>query len=180
MKNRIVLTIPCVAAILLLSCEELESRKMVDDTKVAGKQVAQIPESTPARLSIYKLNEAIQLGDYFVTVTRFNDNVPPPDDITLPKEGNKFVSIEVLYENRVGSRQLEYYPFDWQLVDGEGYHYEADFNVAKQPVLQSGTLKTGQKSRGWITFQTVKSAGNFKLQFEPSGLYNSSAEIRLK
>jgi hypothetical protein len=180
MKTLITLVFSAIATLFISSCGDAEGRT-IKETKVdiANTPAVKNEVEAPAK-PIFKLNEAIELGDYVVTVTKYHDNTPAPDELSKPEEGNKFITVEVLYENKKGTRQLEYNPFDWKLVDNDGYYYEVDFNIAKQPVLQSGALSIGQKSRGWITYQAAKTAGNFKLLFEPSGLHNSNVEIKLK
>jgi len=175
MKNQI--AILAIATILLSSCGESGAKKVEKSEENANETTT--PKTGPGKDLVFKLNETIQLGDYVITVTKIIDNAASPDEFSTPDKGNKFVAIEVLYENRTNDQQLNYNPFDWKLIDSDGYHYEMDMNSVKEPSLHDGTLNPGQKSRGWITFQTTKGAKNFKGQFQPDWLSNENVEVQL-
>jgi len=43
----------------------------------------------------------------------------PGNEFITPKSGDRFVAVQVLYEN-VGSDPYAYNPFDWKLTDSSG------------------------------------------------------------
>lgn len=165
-----------IAAVVstLASCGSNEAKKIGTAGETAS---AEAPKSES---HVFKVNDVIQLGDYVITITKFIDNAPSPDEFTKPEEGKKFVAAEVLYENTTGDKQLDYNPFDWKLIDGDSYSYEIDImNSAKEPSLHAGTLNTGQKARGWVNFQIPKEARELKLQFTPNWLSNENVVVQL-
>jgi hypothetical protein len=161
--------------VTLASCGGAEGTKI--DT--AGEKVAEAAETKSREDLSFKINDVIKLGDYVVTVTKFVNNAPAPDEFSTPESGKKFVTVEVLYENRTSDKQLSYNPFDWKLIDSDGYNYDLDINSPKEPTLQSGTINPGQKARGWVNFQTPKEAKDFKLQFIPNWLSDDNVEVQL-
>lgn len=166
-----------IAALIVTisSCGGAEGTKI--DT--AGEKVASTEKSKSREDLSFKINDVIKLGDYVITVTKFIDNAPAPDEFSKPEKGKKFVSVEVLYENRTGDEQLNYNPFDWKLFDSDSYSYDMDINSPKEPTLQAGTINPGQKARGWVNFQTPLESRKFKLQFTPNWLSDDNVEVVL-
>lgn len=68
-----------------------------------------------------------------------------------PNDGNKFVAIDVLYEN-LSDKQGTYDPANFELKDKEDYLYKRKYN-GKEPVMEFNTLPAGQKARGFITYE---------------------------
>jgi hypothetical protein len=153
-----------------------------DGTKIetTGEKVAGSSEtSSESKTQSFKLNDVIKLDDYVVTVTKIVDNAPH-EEYLGPEPGKKFVSVEVLYENRTSDKTLDYSTIDWKLSDGDSYNYDADAISGKTPTLDAmGTINPGQKVRGWVNFQTPKAAKGFKIQFQPNWLSNANVIVDL-
>jgi hypothetical protein len=94
-------------------------------------------------------------GGWYLTVNEPVDYVSG-NRFEQPKENNKFVFTEVLYENttnETGSFSIS----NLQLKDGDDHIYSYVYS-GKDPKLESGDLEAGGKARGFITFEILKSS----------------------
>ncbi len=178
MKKELTILTILMITILFSSCGGADGT-LIDKTAQKINAPTTDNQAKARKDLLFKLNETIQIGHYVITVTKFIDNVSAPDEFSTPDKGKKFTAIEVLYENRTNNKQLNYNPFEWKLIDSDGYNYEMDMNSVKEPNLHDGTLNPGQKARGWITFQSSKNSKNFKVQFQPSWVSNENVEVQL-
>lgn len=136
-------------------------------------------EESKIEAQVFKLGETIRLGDYVVSVSKMEDPYKAQNQYTQPDSGNRFVAVEVVYENGTTDKSLDYNPFDWKLFDSEGYGFESSFMADKEPRLSSGTLNPSGKVRGWLTFEVPQESKDFKLQFTPNFWDNDNVEILL-
>lgn len=181
MKTSLTLLTLTITTSVLVACNGAEGTKVEQTGEKVSKSNGEKSDDNGKKGLSFKINEAVKLGDYVITVTKFVDNVPAPDEFSAPQSGKKFVAIEVLYENRTNDKQIDAGPADWKLIDGDSYSYDADImEEAKTPGLSFGTVNPGQKSKGWITFQATKEAKNFKVQFIPDVFENENVEIVLE
>lgn len=174
MKNLIIPFTAIALSVVFISCGSAQGKKIGD----AGEKTEASSTTEASKDQAFKLNEIVQLGDYVITVTKAQNNVPAPDEFTSPEKGKKFVAIEVVYENKT-SRPIDYNPLDWQLIDGEGYSFDTDHNETKGVPLNSGTLNPGQKVKGWVNFSTTKESKDLKAQFTPSLISDNNVQIQL-
>ena len=99
----------------------------------------------------------MHLNGVDLTVASANLDAKSPNEFDVPKAGNRFVSIEVLYL-RTGSDPVNYNPFDWKIADSQGFNYDSTFG-GLEPALHSGTLSSaGEKVRGFVTFEVPAAA----------------------
>ena len=97
-----------------------------------------------------------------VTVVSVDPNWANPNGFIEPSPGNRFVVVEILYEN-VGQDKMSYNPFDWKLTDSNGFNYQQSYS-GKDPALNSGDLTPQEKARGFITFEVGQSAQGLVLK----------------
>lgn len=109
-----------------------------------------------------RVGEAMQLNAARVTVVSANLNAPPADRYSKPKPGNRFVVVEILYEN-TGNEKVSYNPFDWKLSDGAGFSYDDTFG-GREPTLHFGEISPAEKARGFITFEVPEAATGLVLK----------------
>lgn len=109
------------------------------------------------------VGNAMQLTGGTVTVVSVDLNFVSTNEFAQPKAGNRFVVVEVLYEN-TGSDKITYNPFDWKMSDSSGFSYDQSFVGGREPSLHSGDLQPGEKARGFITFEVPQSAGGLVLK----------------
>ena len=175
----IALLLCCGVVIFIVSLSQNSSTNGTA-TKVGDNSSTTISNSvtnTPVTKA-FKVNDKIQVGDYTITVTAYEGQVTA-DKYSQPQSGNKYIAVEVLYENNTSSKILSYNPNDWSLSDSSGYRYTYSWNTPKEPALHSGEINPGGKSRGWLSFEVPTSSTNYTLQFS-AGLFSSeNAEIQL-
>src|SRR5258708_7724632 len=74
----------------------------------------------PAKNLSGQVGNSIALNGVTVTVVTADLNAKPGNAYTTPKSGDRFVTVQVLYEN-TGSDPYDYNPFDWKLTDSAGF-----------------------------------------------------------
>ncbi len=97
-----------------------------------------------------------------VTVVTANLDFHSGNAYEQPKADNRFVTVEILYEN-TGTEKLSYNPFDWKLTDSAGFNYDHGYS-GKGPELHSGDLAPGEKARGFITYEVPKTSTGLTLK----------------
>jgi Domain of unknown function (DUF4352) len=118
----------------------------------------------PARQLTGKVGDALQLNGLTVTVVTADLNAKPGNQFIQPKAGDRFVVVQVLYEN-TGSESISYNPFDWKLSDASGFSYSTAYPGVAQE-LQSGSLSSGEKARGYISYEVPQSASGLSMKFQ--------------
>jgi hypothetical protein len=99
-----------------------------------------------------KLNEGVSLTEGW-TLTIFTiEDYQSNSEWEKPASGNKFVAIDVQYENN-SSSPGDYSSYNFSLKDASGHTYQESTNGTKQPSLSSNTLPAKQKARGFVTFE---------------------------
>jgi len=162
-KNIIYVIVFLVMAMTISACtgtegvpQSITPEKIVNrDTK---EEVVKKPES-----KLFNVGEDIKLGDYIVTVNKIENPYREKNEFSQPEEGNKFIAVEVSYQNNTTDKTISYNTLDWKLFDGEGYNYESSWSATKKPDLSSGDINPGSKVRGWITFEIPVKATDFKV-----------------
>ena len=109
-----------------------------------------------------KVGTAAALNSATVTVVSTDLDYKSSDQFTQPKAGNRFVTVEILYEN-TGTEKVSYNPLDWKLSDASGFSYDYSYS-GKGPELHSGDLSPGEKARGFITYEVPQAATGLVLE----------------
>jgi hypothetical protein len=180
MKKSVFILLP-IFAFILLACgdggegtTQKTQPERVDDTSQSEKEV-------PKALQ-FGIGEEVKFGDYIISVEKVEDPFVDTSELSeflKPEAGKKLVAVEVLYKNGTSDKQLTFNEFDWTLFDDEGYNYQLGFSGTKEPRLSSGVVNPGGQSRGWITFETLESSKNFRLQFSDTFLTTDNVEFEL-
>ncbi len=116
----------------------------------------------PAKNLTGQIGSPMALNGVTVTVVTADLNAKSGNDFITPKAGNRFVTVQVLYEN-TGNDSYNYNPFDWKLTDSAGFSYDSTFGGVG-PELHSGTIQPGEKARGYITYEVPTSAPGLQLR----------------
>jgi hypothetical protein len=109
-----------------------------------------------------QVGTALALNGVTVTVVTADLNAKSGNQYITPKSGNRYVAVQVLYEN-TGSDPYHYNPFDWKLTDSAGFSYDTTF-AEIGPELHSGTIQAGERARGYMTYEVPTSATGLKLK----------------
>jgi hypothetical protein len=92
-------------------------------------------------------------------------------------KGDQWVSVLVQYVARDLADYDEVY--DWDALDQDGFSGDHRAFFVKEPDLNSGRLRKGQKVRGWITFEFPKGVRQLTLQYR-DGLFGDQHEWVVK
>lgn len=178
MKKILIGSLMILGVVLLSGCSGSEGTPQgtaPEKVDTVSNQQAEQPKVN----TIFKIGDAIKLGDYVVSVATLQDPYKSTNQYMGPKAGNRLVAVEVTYQNNTQDKSIDYNPFDWKLFDSQGYNFQSGFTDSKEPTLSSGTLNPSGKVRGWITFEVPNDSKQFKIQFVPSFLGNDNVEVQL-
>lgn len=167
-----------LAAILLMACSGSTGEEITSTPQKVDEEQTSTTE-TEVKAETFVIGDTIELGDYVIKVTKFENPYIESNEFSQPETGNKFVAIEVEYQNNTYDKTISYNLFDWTVSDQEGYAYDSTFLATKTPDLSSGDLNPGGKVKGWVTFEVLESSTKFKAKFTPSFWDNDNVEIEL-
>jgi hypothetical protein len=111
------------------------------------------------------VGQPMHLASVDVTVVSVDQNAKAASKYSVPKAGNRFVAVQILYES-TSTDAYRFSDFDWRLVDSAGFSYDQRFSGVA-PELSSGTLTAlGDKARGWITYEVPTSSTGLALKLK--------------
>jgi hypothetical protein len=158
------------ASLLLISCGSGTEGTPVEKTGTTVNK-----EEKKQGLN-FKVDEDVKLGDFMVKVNKVEE-FKSNDEFMQPEKDMKLIAIEVEYSNPTTDKQINSNPFDWSASDNEGYSYEYDPMMAKEPMLDGKTLNPGGKVKGWLTFKIPKANQLTKAQFKPGIMVMDNANV---
>ncbi len=163
------------AYFLLMSKEEVETvqeeratveqEETMTDPVVEESEEMEIPE-----LQTALVGEVVDLGDYTVTLTQVDEDVEEGTVSIDVGEGYKYVSIEILLENKTDSNVS--YSTEWTLYDGDGYDYSI-YSRREPRFSQNGNISVNGTAKGWLNFRTVENATDFTVKLNETYLEKS-------
>ena len=124
------------------------------------------PAVTPTPTVVIKtgaIGERIEAGGMALTVNKVT-NVDAIGD-TKPSDGATLLVLNVTIED-ISHEQTPINPFDFVLVMADNSQVNPIF-AAPDPVLQSNSIKAGQKVTGNVTFEIPTDAKGYVVQFQP-------------
>ncbi len=86
------------------------------------------------------------------------------DDIFDPKEGNRFVSMDLFIENNSG-QTIKINAYQFILRDSESYEYNYSVST-KEPQISVGKLEDSKSLRGFLVFEVPQDALLDELKYE--------------
>ena len=93
-----------------------------------------------------------------IKIVDMEDEATSDNEFLKPKKGNKFIAIQVLFDNTNGNANVTANPLFFKLKDTEGNEYAVEFMGAKEPTLGSSEIEVGDIVKGWLTFQVSEDA----------------------
>lgn len=122
-----------------------------------------------AKTSEAKFGDRVDITQGWFLTVETPEGYKAADSYSTPKEGNKFVSVKITYENTT-DKLNSYSTFNFKLKDNKSFSYSETYG-GKKPNLESGDLESKGKVTGYLTFEIPKDS-------EPTSIiYNGSKSI---
>ena len=132
---------------------------------------------------IEDMGEWVTVDEYTVRVESGLKDAIIHDSGVRPPEDVRSVRVLVAYDNP--SRQsLKFRLGQWQLVDGEGFAYDAElrdqFYADDAPVkLREGVIEAGQQARGWVAFKVPAKVQPVYVRFRTDYVTHNTVNVRM-
>ena len=98
-----------------------------------------------------KFGERVDIADgWFLTVS-IPEQYDPLSQYDRAEQGNKFITAEVIYEN-TGGIESTYDASNFELKDSNDHRFKREYS-GREPIMDSGVLPSGQKAKGFITYE---------------------------
>ncbi len=117
----------------------------------------------------------LQVGES-ADITLVKVDWKPTVEYGEPAPGNRFVAIDVLYKATVDG--ASYNPYDWSMVDFDGFNYDRTSGARKPELAGSTTLPLGRKAQGWVTFEVPQDVHSFEVVASANGDLLSPTYVR--
>lgn len=126
------------------------------------------PEPAPETQRIVRAlpGAEAEAEDVRVTLNGIVDPWVSDNQFIQPDPGKRFVAFDVTIQNTGESGTHHCNPFKFSLSDAEAFAYEATFGWA-DPSLNAVDLGSGQKTRGWVTFEVNEGTRLEMLKYDP-------------
>jgi hypothetical protein len=138
---------------------------------------------TPGRDSERASETVIEGTQIGIRVVAVRDNPASNNEYFKPEEGNKFVSVQIVIENR-GDEPWDVQPEYFVLKDGDGNVYEplgslSSAPMVTTPILRAGILDGKDLVRGWISFSVGKEMAvkAMRIRYEQRGSIFEEAAV---
>lgn len=136
-------------------------------------------QSAPEASKTFKVGDTFSVDDLQLTINNLAD--VEPNEFIKPKDGNKFIVVNITFENK-GTRDKFVNSTDFKVLgpDGTQYSFSGEAAVASNMEFKIESLMPGAKVTGSAFFEIPKDQTGFKMYFKPSfSLDNTSVEIDL-
>ena len=120
------------------------------------------PTQAPAKH--FKVGDIVNIGSTW-QVTVNSAQISAGDDISKPKDGNEFITIDVSLKNTSNAEQTASSLGQWVFRDASGKQYNLTFTTQAAP---DGKVEPGSPLRGVLTYEVPTSTKSFTLAFEAS------------
>ena len=114
-----------------------------------------------------------------ITLNGIADPWIPDNQFIQPPAGIRYVAFEVTIENTGGTGTHVSNPFNLELTDVQDFAYAAAF-FGPQPALRAVRLGSGQKTRGWVTFEVNAEAPLKLLRYDPKISTTNDIEFQFR
>jgi hypothetical protein len=175
----IMLAIICISSIAIIANLPTDKKAVVIATatgkaespaviKTEKPSVATSAPTASPKLTVFKVGDVIQSGEMTMIVNGIS--YPEPANMFAPKDGNKFVAVDVTFENKGTKSQSLFAMMQMTLKDDTGQDYTQDMSadISAGNKSPNGEIAPGEKKRGSIGYQVPTSAKGFQFVFDAS------------
>ena len=139
------------------------------------------PASTPIPVAKNKVAAVAgasgEAHDVRVTLNQIAD--PWQSEFLPPDAGKRYVAFDVTVENIGKSGTHDANLFNFKLTDAQAFAYEATF-IGPDPSLGYVGLGSGEKTRGWVSFEVNQGAGLDVLKYDPDIFSKDDIEFQFR
>ncbi len=107
-----------------------------------------LPVQPTSKYPMRKVN-----GPLAITLWGVQDPAPTVSGPLAPKSGNRIVALDVSMENAGGSDAVHFNGYEWATQTTDDRQYAESGSTSLRPLLTYGNLASGQRVRGWVTFE---------------------------
>ncbi|MGB0384160.1 MAG: DUF4352 domain-containing protein [Ardenticatenaceae bacterium] len=136
-------------------------------------------ESQEEGPAAYQVGDVISIDDIALVILGWNS--PKGDDFNKPKEGNKFLAVEVLIVNQGDAPTSISSLLQMKLKDETGQNYNVDLlaSTAAGSSAPDGELSAGERLRGMVGFQLPQDVTGLTFVFDPSVFGTGKVFVKL-
>ncbi|GGS70893.1 hypothetical protein GCM10010156_32160 [Planobispora rosea] len=134
-----------------------------EPAETQAAQVAEVGET----VTVNGFQSGVQVA---VTVNRVVDNATPTNEFLKPKDGNRYVAVELTLNNTGTVVYTDSPLIGGVLIDAEGQQHQPTFAEVKEGTSFGGAVNIaqGDSRKGVIVFEVPSAAKLAKLQFGPA------------
>jgi Domain of unknown function (DUF4352) len=178
-KKRFIIPIALVLLFGIAGANAKPSDKKIGEagTPTPNSTVAQATSATPPLKASYKVGDIIEVNNFVIKVNSVNQNADSGNPYTKPKEGNKFVTVDITLENKGDTKETISSFISFYIKNGEGEKGTSQFFSSLKPV--DGELLAGDKIKGELAFEIAANSKDLKFYYNPSFLFGKSIVVEI-
>lgn len=162
-RFRFFIAVSLLLFLTILACGSNAKPEKVGESNPAQPQE---PAAAPAQTQTYKVGDIVQIGDVALTVNGVSE--PAATDFAKPKDGSKFIVVDLTIENKSAKAAQISTMLQMKLKDDTGQQY--DINLMTQAASggksPDGEIAPGEKIRGQIGFEIPTGAKGLVFVFD--------------
>ena len=137
------------------------------------------PTQAPSNEAVAAPGAVAEFAHVRVYLNAIQDPWTSDNQFIKPDAGKRFVSFDVTVEffNDSGTHGAN--PFNFGLSDKQSFAYDPTF-YGPDPRLASVSLRPGEKTRGWVTFQVTSGTLLQRLRYQPNFLKDIYIEFNFQ
>jgi Domain of unknown function (DUF4352) len=133
--------------------------------------------AAPALKASYKVGDIIEVNKFVIKVNSVNQNADSGNPYTKPKDGNKFVTVDITLENKGETKETVSSFINFYIKNAEGEKGTSQFLSSLKPV--DGELLAGDKIKGELAYEIAANSKGLKLYYNPTFLFGKSIVVEL-
>lgn len=147
------------------------------DGKISTTSTSNSSNSTPELASSYKVGDVVKTGDYIFTAISVNGDTPSGNEYIKPKDGSRFVTVELSIENKGTTKTSISTLISMYLKGSDGTKFQQSYTINPKPI--DGELLANDIIKGSVTYEVPKTASGLKFYYNPAWITGKSIVIDL-
>ncbi|BDZ32038.1 DUF4352 domain-containing protein [Lactiplantibacillus sp. WILCCON 0030] len=151
---------------------------VLSPTRSNTKQTDKVAKPARTTTQILKVGETAKLDHMQLTVNSVKTASSFDDDLSKPKSGNQYYTVNLTLEN-IGKSKVSYNPYDFKIKSAGNRTDLDEINTNDRDTLDSGELSANGKVTGDLIGQ-AKQSGTVTLIYTPNALSNQHLTVKLQ